>query len=85
LAPAQLTGAVWLRRAVVVAWIVAGTAVLLLLLSRLFAGAIPVPDNGSPGAGAQFGPGANRPYIYPYDYPGARRYLLDPSGIAQIP
>jgi hypothetical protein len=75
----------WLRRAVVVAWIVAGTAVLLLVLSRLFAGAIPVPGNGSPGAGSQFAPGANQPYIYRYDYPGGRGYLLDPSGIGQIP
>ena len=65
----QLNGALWLRRAVVVAWIVAGTAVLLLVLSRLFAAAVPVPDTGSAGAGSQFGQGANGPYIYQgYDY-----------------
>jgi len=53
----QLNGALWLRRAVVVAWIVAGTAVLLLVLSRLFAAAVPVPDGGNAGAGSQFGSG----------------------------
>ena len=67
--PLQLNGALWLRRAVVVAWIVAGTAVLLLVLSRLFAGAIPVADGGGTGAGAQFGTGATSPYTYrSYDY-----------------
>jgi hypothetical protein len=71
----QLNGALWLRRAVVVAWIVAGTAVLLLVLSRLFAAAVPVPDGGSAGAGSQFGPGANSPYIYQYYYPRSRSVL----------
>ena len=67
-----LNGALWLRRAVVVAWIVAGTAVLLLVLSRLFAAAVPVPDGGSAGAGSQFGQGANSPYIYQYNGYGRR-------------
>ena len=78
----QLNGALWLKRAVVVAWLVAGTAVLLLLLSRLFAAAVPIPDGGTagggsqfvpgssgqfvPGSGGQFGPGASSPYIYAY-------------------
>lgn len=68
----QLSGALWLRRAVAVAWVVAGTAVLLLVLSRLFAAAVPVvPSGGGAGVGSQLGPGATRPYIYPY-YPRAR-------------
>jgi hypothetical protein len=76
----------WLRRAVVVAWIVAGTAVLLLVLSRLFAGAIPGPDSGNPGAGSQFAPDTNQqPYTYRYYYPRDRGYLLLPPGIGQIP
>ena len=68
---AQLTGSVWLRRAVVVAWIVAGTAVLLLLFSRLFAGAIPAPQGGDAGAG--FGPGTTGQYQYQYQYQGYPR------------
>lgn len=56
----------WLRRAVVVAWIVAGTAVLLVVLSRLFAAAVPVPDAGAgvgtPGSG---GGGGYYQYVYP--------------------
>ena len=67
------------------AWIVAGTAVLLLVLSRLFASAIPGPETGNAGAGGQFGPGANGPYIYQYYYPRARTVLPLPSGIGQIP
>ncbi len=80
-APAlQFNGALWLKRAVVVAWIVAGTAVLLLVLSRLFAAAVPVPDAGNAGAGSQsqFGSGANSPYIYQYYYPGRRGELAFP-------
>ncbi len=68
----QLHGALWLRRAVVVAWIVAGSAVLLLVLSRLFAAAVPVPGGGNASAGSQFGPGANSPYIYQHYDPGRR-------------
>ena len=88
----QLNGASWLKRAVVVAWIVAGTAVLLLVLSRLFAAAIPVPDGGSagsgsqfgpgagsqfgPGVGSQFGPGAGNPYLNQYYVVPGRRLEL---------
>ncbi len=68
----QLSGALWLRRAVAVAWVVAGAAVLLLVLSRLFAAAIPtIPPGGGAGAGSQLGPGATSPYISPY-YPRSR-------------
>ncbi|MBV8218141.1 MAG: hypothetical protein JO325_06745 [Solirubrobacterales bacterium] len=81
----QPSGALWLRRAVVVAWVVAGALVLLLALSRLFAAAIPtVPSDGGAGAASQFGQGATSPYTgsqfgrgagspYPYQYyPRAR-------------
>ena len=82
----QVNGALWLRRAVVVAWIVAGTAVLLLVLSRLFAAAIPVPDSGNAGAGSQFGPGANSTYLYqPYYYPRPRTVLPGSPGFSSIP
>ena len=82
----QLNGALWLKRAVVVAWIVAGTAVLLLVLSRLFASAVPVPSGGDAGAGSQsqFGPGANRPYIYQY-YPRSRSFLPGYAVGGQVP
>lgn len=79
----QPNGALWLRRAVVVAWIVAGTAVLLLVLSRLFASAIPVPDGGTAGAGSQFGPGT---YIYqPYYYPRPRTAPPASPGFSVLP
>jgi hypothetical protein len=80
---AQLTGSVWLRRAVVVAWIVAGTAVLLLLFSRLFAGAIPVPEGGNSGAGSTFGPGTTSQYLY-QGYP-RREILPQYPGFSQVP
>jgi hypothetical protein len=65
-------GAVWLRRAVVVAWVVAGSLVLLLVLSRLFAAAVPtVPSDGGPGVGPQLGSGAPGPYTY-QSYPHSR-------------
>jgi len=68
----QLSGTLWLRRAVAVAWVVAGAMVLLLVLSRLFAAAVPtVPSGGGAGIGSGFGPGATSPYTYPY-YPRAR-------------
>ncbi len=79
---AQLTGSVWLRRAVVVAWIVAGTAVLLLLFSRLFTSAIPVPQGGNAGAGSTFGPGITGPY---QSYPRAREVLPQYPGFSQVP
>ena len=67
--PAPRAGALWLRRAVVVLWIVGGTVVLALILSRLFAGAIPVSGDGGSSSGA----GAQAPYLYqPYGYPDGR-------------
>jgi hypothetical protein len=85
-APLQLNGALWLRRAVVVAWIVAGTAVLLLVLSRLFAAAVPLPGGGNAGAGSQsqFGPGAYNPYSYQY-YPRQRSFLPGYAIGGQVP
>jgi len=71
----QLNGALWLRRAVVVAWIVAGTAVLLLVLSRLFAAAVPVPDGGNAGAGSQFGSGGGSQFV-----PGASSQFVPGAG-----
>jgi hypothetical protein len=81
---ARLTGSVWLRRAVIVAWIVAGTAVLLLLFSRLFAAAIPLPQGGSAGAGSTFGPGATNPYQY-QGYPRGREVLPQYPAFGQGP
>jgi hypothetical protein len=74
LSGAPTAGAVWLRRAVVVAWIVAGTAVLLLIFSRLFSAAIPVADSG--------GPGSATPSIggYVYQYPNPRLSLQNGGG-----
>lgn len=40
----QPVSALWLRPAVVVLWMIAGIAVLALILTRLFAGAIPTPS-----------------------------------------
>jgi hypothetical protein len=82
----QLNGALWLKRAVVVAWIVAGTAVLLLVLSRLFAAAVPVPSGGDAGAGSQLqlGSGGNSPYIYQY-YPRSRSFLPGYAVGGQVP
>ena len=81
---AQLTGSVWLRRAVVVAWIVAGTAVLLLLFSRLFSDAVPVPQGGNAGTGSSFGPGLTSPYQY-QTYPRQRQVLPQYPGYNQVP
>jgi hypothetical protein len=81
---AQLTGSVWLRRAVVVAWIVAGTAVLLLLFSRLFADAVPVPQGGNTGTGSNFGPSLTSPYPY-QTYPRQRQVLPQYPGYNQVP
>ncbi len=83
----QLNGALWLKRAVVVAWIVAGTAVLLLVLSRLFASAVPVPGGGGVGAGSQsqFGLGGNSPYVYQYYYPRSRSFLPGYAVGGQVP
>jgi hypothetical protein len=56
---------------------VAGTAVLLLVLSRLFAAAVPVPsgDGAATGSQLQFVPGTNGPYTYQYYYPRPRSFL----------
>jgi len=78
----QMNGALWLRRAVVVAWIVAGAAVLVLVLSRLFAAAIPVADGGT---GSQYGSGANGPYIYQYYYPRPRSVRPGDPTVGQLP
>jgi hypothetical protein len=76
----QLVGALWLRRAVVVAWIVAGSLVLLVVLSRLFAAAVPTPD-GDTGAGL----GPNNPYLNQYYYPRPRAEFTLPPGASQVP
>ncbi|HUA70698.1 MAG TPA: hypothetical protein VMA96_06445 [Solirubrobacteraceae bacterium] len=81
----QLSGALWLRRAVIVAWIVAGTAVLLLALSRLFAAAVPVPSGDGAGSQSQFVPGANGPYTYQYYYPRPRSFLPGYAIGGQVP
>jgi len=83
-AQAQVTGSVWLRRAVVVAWIVAGTAVLLLLFSRLFASAIPVVQGGNAGTSSNFGSSITTPYQY-QTYPRAREILPQYPGYYQGP
>jgi hypothetical protein len=74
----------WLRRTVVALWILAGTAVLLVVLSRLFAGAVPVPDS-SGGVSAGGGGAPYYQYDYPGYYPGARGGDGDPAGIFQVP
>ncbi len=78
-APAAAPAAgLWLQRSVVVLWILAGSIVLLLVLSRLFAAAVPVPDSGA-GTSAGAGPG---PYYYsPGYYPGERAG----RGFIQVP
>ncbi|HTU86563.1 MAG TPA: hypothetical protein VMF57_13365 [Solirubrobacteraceae bacterium] len=69
LAAANSTAAaLWLRRAVIVLWILAGSAVLLVVLSRLFASAVPNPYSGL-GSGT----GANVTPSYQY-YPGNGYY-----------
>ena len=45
-AASSASAALWLRRTVIVLWIVAGSVVLLLVLSRMFAAAVPTPDSG---------------------------------------
>lgn len=77
----------WLRRGVVALWLLAGTAVLLVVLSRLFAAAVPVPGYG----GASPAGAGGAPYYYRGDNPG-RGYFSggrgaqgDPTGIVQVP
>ena len=72
--------ALWLRRTVVVLWIVAGTVVLLVVLSRLFAAAVPVPDSG---LGSSAGAGATPNYQY-YN-PAPRFSQGGPGGSVQLP
>ena len=77
LAAAPAAG-LWLRRSVVVLWILAGSIVLLLVLSRLFAAAVPVPD---PGAGSTAGARVGPYYYSPGYYPGERAR----RGFIQVP
>jgi hypothetical protein len=78
----QLSGTLWLRGAVVVAWIVAGSLVLLVVLSRLFAAAVPVPTpDGDTGAGVS----RNNNYLYQYYVPRPRAEFTLPSGASQVP
>ncbi len=81
----QMAGAVWLRRAVVVAWIVAGSLVLLVVLSRLFAAAVPVPGDGAGGGGGGLGGGGLSPYYYQYYVPRPRAEFTLPPGGSQVP
>jgi hypothetical protein len=74
--------ALWLRRTVVVLWIVAGTAVLLVVLSRLFAAAVPVPDSGAGSLGSGAGGGGTPFYQY---YPGQRFEQGGPGAGVQLP
>lgn len=85
-APAVAPAAgLWLRRSVVALWIVAGTVVLLVVLSRLFAAAVRVPDSGG---GSTAGDGAG-PYSYQYYnpgyYPGGRGDRAGSAGVIQVP
>jgi hypothetical protein len=76
----------WLRRAVVGLWIVAGSIVLLVVLSRLFAGAVPAPDSGGgSSAGAGPAPPYYRYYYDPGNYSAGRVGQGDSSGIVQLP
>ena len=83
--PTSSAAGLWLRRFVVALWIVAGTAVLLVVLSRLFAAAVPMPGSG---AGGPAGAGA-APYRYQYYdpgyYPGAGAGQGGQTGIIQVP
>lgn len=65
--PSRAAG-LWLRRAVVTLWIVAGAVVLLVVLSRMFAAAVPVPES-DPTLGSPAGAGVPRTYRY-YDPDG---------------
>jgi len=74
--------AVWLRRTVIVLWIVAGSAVLLVLLSRLFAAAVPVPGSGG---GSPTGTRGTPGYYQYYDpgqggYPGGGGGRISQTG-----
>jgi hypothetical protein len=60
----------WLRRGVVALWMLTGTVVLFLVLSRLFASALPSPPAGSTGGGVPGSFGAQNAYPYYYGGPG---------------
>lgn len=66
-----------MRRTVVALWLLAGTAVLLVVLSRLFAAAVPGWDSGGPPAGAGAAPSYQN-----YYYPDTRRAQ---GGFVQVP
>ncbi len=70
-------GGAWLRPAVAALWLIAGTALLALLLSRMFAAAVPNPAPGSSG----FGPGVSGFAAPVYGY----RYYYSPTGGAAGP
>ncbi len=63
--PPRPAGATWLRPAVAVLWLIAGTALLALVLSRLFAAAVPTVGAGE---------GPRPPAIYQYYQPNARPF-----------
>jgi hypothetical protein len=71
----------WLRRSVVALWLVAGTVVLLLVLSRLFAAAVPTVD---PGGSSPAGAGVGTYYYTPGPgyFSGGRG---GQAGIVQVP
>jgi len=71
--PRKASGPMWLQPAVVVLWLLAGTAVLALILSRLFAAAVP---------GWESVPAARTPAVYQY-YPGVGYEL--PGQSSQFP
>lgn len=75
----------WLRRSVVALWLVAGTAVLLVVLSRLFAGAVPGWDSGT-GTPANAGSSPyGTQYYNPAYYPNGRIVQGGPNGFIQVP
>ncbi len=63
--PSRPAGPTWLRPAVAVLWLIAGTALLALLLSRLFTAAVPTVGAGE---------GPRPPAIYQYYQPNARTF-----------
>jgi hypothetical protein len=74
---------------VVALWIVAGSVALLVVLSRLFAAAVPVTDSGG-GASAGGGGAPDYQYYdpgyYPGYYPGGGRFGQGgPNGLIQVP
>jgi len=75
----------WLRRTVVALWIVAGSVALLVVLSRLFAAAVPVTNSGG-GAPAGEGGAPDYQYYDPGYYPGGGRFGQGgPGGLIQVP